>query len=97
MGVCLMLLLIAAATVLIIMSSDGDEKEEKKVSEAELTPQQKKRKSIEKTLSTIALVLFFVLSFSTGAWHVTWLVFPIIAAVKGIVNACWDLKGANEE
>lgn len=97
LGVCLMLLLIAAATVLIIMSSDGDEKEEKKVSEAELTPQQKKRKSIEKTLSTIALVLFFVLSFSTGAWHVTWLVFPIIAAVKGIVNACWDLKGANEE
>ncbi len=98
LGVCLMFLLIAAATVLIIMSSDGDEKEEeKKVSEAELTPQQKKRKSIEKTLSTIALVLFFVLSFSTGAWHVTWLVFPIMAAVKGIVNACLDLKEANEE
>lgn len=80
-GVCLMFLLIASATVLMVIASD-DEEENKKSRE---TP-------LNKALNTVALVLFFVLSFSTGAWHITWLVFPIMAAVRGIVNACLDLK-----
>lgn len=80
-GVCLMFLLIASATVLMVIASD-DEEENKKSRENPLN----------KALNTVALVLFFVLSFSTGAWHITWLVFPIMAAVRGIVNACLDLK-----
>lgn len=90
-GVCLMFLLIAAATVLMILSSDG--KEEK--------AQEEKRKSrqspLSRTLNTVALVLFFVISFSTGAWYITWLIFPIMGAVKGIINACMDLKEASKE
>ena len=27
-----------------------------------------------------------------GAWHITWLVFPIEAAVCGLIKACMDLK-----
>lgn len=98
LGVCLMFLLIAAATVLIIMSSDSKENaKNKKKNYAQMTPQQKQRKAIEKTADTIALVLFFVLSFSTGAWYITWLIFPILTAVKGIVFACVDLKEASKE
>lgn len=91
LGVCLMFLMIAAATVLMIMSSNGED---------EKTKEEKKRAAqspMDKTLNTLALVLFFVLSFSTGAWHITWLIWPIMAAVKGIIRACGDLKGGHEE
>lgn len=91
LGVCLMFLMIAAATVLMILSSNGeDEKTEEEKKCAEQSP-------IDKTLNTIALVLFFVLSFSTGAWYITWLIWPLMAAVKGIIRACNDLKGGREE
>lgn len=96
LGVCLMFLLIAAATVLIIMSSDGQRKNYRGV-KAEMTPKQKQRKAIEKTTDTVALVLFFVLSFAIGAWYITWLVFPIMAAIKGLINAAMELKEANNE
>lgn len=99
LGVCLMFLLIAAATVLIIMSSDArSEQSKENTSEKEpLTPQQELRQAVQKTLSTVALVLFLVVSFLTGAWYITWLIFPIMGAVRGIVFACMDLKEANEK
>ena len=50
------------------------------------------KKSINSLISTIGLVLYFIVSFSSGAWHITWLIFPIIGAVNGLVNACLDLK-----
>ena len=91
LGVCLMFLMIAAATVLMILSSNSeDEKTEEEKKCAEQSP-------MDKTLNTLALVLFFVLSFSTGAWYITWLIWPIMAAVKGIIRACSDLKGGHEE
>ena len=91
MGVCLMLLLIAAATVLIIMASDDDNKA-KTGHHAE-----GKRMPMDKALNTIALVLFLVISFATGAWYITWLIWPIMAAIKGIIRACRDLKGGQVE
>lgn len=98
LGLCLMFLLIAAATVLIIMASDDKESAEtKQENKAQLTPRLKQRKDIEKIMDTIALALFFVVSFATGAWYITWLIFPILAAVKGIVFACMDLKEEKEE
>ena len=96
-GLCAMLSIVAVATVAIIIGSgssekkEEDEKEEDKLS---MTPQKAFRKSVEKVISTVGLVVYFVISFATGAWHITWLVFPIIAAINGVVNACMDLKEA---
>lgn len=96
-GLSITCLLVAAATALIIMSSTGDSEDKKKQEEAKapLTPKQELRQAVQKTLSTVALVLFLVISFITGAWHITWLIFPIMGAVRGIVFACMDLKEAN--
>ena len=88
LGVCLMFLLIAAATVLMVMASDDEEEKEKEA--------KKPQNPLEKTLNTLALVLFLVLSFATGMWHITWLIWPIMACVKGIIRACKDLKGGRE-
>ena len=90
LGVCLMFIMIASATVLMIMSSD--EKEDK-----EEVAVKKTTTTLDKTLNTVTLAVFLVLSFVTGAWYITWLIWPIMAAVKGIIRACGDLKGGREE
>ena len=94
-GLCGTLSIIAVATVAII-GSGGKEKAPKQDESQPLTPQQELRQAIRKAISTVGLVLYIVISFTTGAWHITWLVFPIIAAVNGIVRACLDLKEAAE-
>lgn len=91
LGVCMMFLLIAAATVLMVMASDDDDAEERDET-------RKSRQSpLDKTLNTVTLAVFLVLSFATGAWHITWLVWPIMACVKGILRAVRDLKGGHAE
>ena len=49
-------------------------------------------KSINSSIGTIFLVLYFIISFSTGAWYITWLLFLISGAVQNVVKACFDLK-----
>ena len=89
LGVCLMFLMIAAATVLIIMSSDG-KREVRHGSEGH-EPQHPAYKLIDSIFTVVMFVLYFGLSFQTGAWHITWLIFPIFACVDGIVKAVFDL------
>ena len=61
------------------------------------------RVKIHREGTNIILVLLFILlvinglaylfiSFQTGAWHITWVIFPIIAALNGIVRAIFDLS-----
>ena len=38
------------------------------------------------------LAAYFVVSFATGAWHVTWVMFLIAAALSCMLNACFDLR-----
>lgn len=100
-GVILMFVMIAAATGLIIYNSmtklsyhktEDTVVEEFKEWKSESDERKKTMKSINHALGTIFLVLYFVISFSTGAWYITWLIFPISGAVQNIVKACFDLK-----
>lgn len=93
LGLCLTIGMVAAATYIMVITSK-DENDDEANEKTQQTPQQELKKSIGKIISTIALVLFFLLSFSTGAWHNTWLIFPIAACTKGLVNAIIDLKEA---
>jgi len=97
-GLCAMLSIVAVATVAIIIGSGSsgkkEEDEEENDDKLSMTPQKAFRKSVEKVISTVGLVVYFVISFATGAWHITWLVFPIIAAINGVFRACMDLKEA---
>ncbi len=98
LGLCGTIGVVAVATVLIILSSGGSEKKEEK-KEEDLTPRQALRKAVKKTISSVGLVVYLAVSFVTGAWFITWLIFPIMAAVEGLVMAIMDLKegGCNEE
>lgn len=100
-GVILMLIMVAAATGLIIYNSmtklsyqktDDTVVEEFKEWKAESDERKQKLKSVNHIIGTIFLVLYFVISFSTGAWYITWLIFPISGVVQSIVKACFDFK-----
>lgn len=92
-GLCGTLVIVAVATVLIMLGAKKEEDEDEKEHKTEaLTPKQELKKSIAKLINVISLVMFFIISFLTGTWYITWLIFPIAGAVKGLINAILDLK-----
>ena len=50
------------------------------------------RRSISSALWSVLLVLYFVISFSTGAWHVTWITFLVGAALEAFINIFFTYK-----
>ena len=52
------------------------------------------RKSLCGLCWALGLAVYFLLSFATMAWYITWVIFPITGAVQGLVLAVWDLKEA---
>ena len=92
---CCTLVIVAIATALLLLFKSPKAKEQP-VYTQEYHGNQSSRKALKKSvgslISTIGLVAYFVISFSTGAWFITWLIFPIIGAVKGVVNSCIDLR-----
>ncbi len=93
-GLCATLSIAAVATVAIILAGDDVKSRKKSESSEPQTPQQKLRKTVKKIINTVGLVIYFIISFASGAWHITWLVFPIAAAVRELVFACLDIKEA---
>lgn len=94
MGVMFMFLLIAAATALLIMT--GSSRNDKDEEPAYVSPKQQMRNSISKVVNAIVLAVYLVVSFSSGAWYITWIIFPIAGSVKGLIYAIMDLKEASD-
>lgn len=88
-GLCGTLTFAAVATVLIIL---GAKKETENADVEPGTPQSALAKSINGLIWAIGLAIYFLVSFLTGAWYITWVIFPITAAVQGLVKAILDLK-----
>jgi len=91
-GLCGTLGIVAIATVLMILSSG-------KASAATETSVQKSeesdlRKAVNSIIFAVGLCGYFMISFASGAWHITWIMFLIIAAAQGLAKACVDLKEA---
>jgi hypothetical protein len=91
LGVCCLLIMVAIATMLLILSGK-EEQEEVEKEEPEYASDL--HRSIDRLIWTVGLASYFVISFLTGAWHITWLIFLISAAIDGIVRAIFDLKEA---
>lgn len=92
MGLCFTLLLVAAATALMIMSKKKTAQPPQE--EPIPTPRQQKQKNISSIIWSAGLVVYFLLSFFTGAWHLTWILFLVIKCVQSLAWAILDLKEA---
>ena len=91
LGVCLMFVMIAAATVLMVLSSGSKEDAEDKEDDE---PKTELGQAIKSIWGILTLGIYLVISFWSGAWFITWLIFPIMGAVQGLVKAIIDLKEA---
>ncbi len=87
-GLCGTIAIVAVATVLTVLSAGGKEERQQEEKKDPL------QKSVSSLFGVVGLCVYLLLSFSTGAWHITWLIFPIMGAVKGLARAILDLKEA---
>ena len=92
-GLCMTLLLVAAATALRLTMRRIHKPAE---STAPVTPKQELRKGIGGVIWAVGLALYIIISFATDAWMITWVIFPLLGAVEGLVKAILDLKEAND-
>lgn len=95
LGLCGTLFFVAVATVIMILTGKKPDQAPAAPQKPEpSTPEQELRKSIRSMISVMGLAAYFVVSFMSDAWEITWLIFPITGAVNGLVTAILDLKEA---
>lgn len=85
-------IIIAIATMLIVFGAVSKPKAPK-FNEI-VTKEQKLYKQISKILSSVVLIIYMLISFLTGAWHITWLIWVIYAIICQIIRLIFALKGA---
>ena len=93
-GLCCTIVIVAMATVMLILCGKKDTPA--KPQKESLTPQQELNKSIGSLIGVVALAVYLIVSFTSGAWFITWLIFPIAGAAKRLVKAILDLKEAQK-
>ena len=83
-GLCGLLCFVAVATVLMILGAKKQDSPEKEDADE---PKSEMGKSVSSLIWAIGLAAYLVLSFLTGAWHITWVIDPILGAVNALVCA----------
>lgn len=83
LGLAGTLFLVAIATVMIMLGAKNSTEQEKKEEEKHKSPMQK---SASHFLWAIGLAVYFLWSFSSGAWYLTWVIFPILSALDEILT-----------
>ena len=100
-GPVLMLIMAAAATALLIYNSMAKPKyikaddtvvEEFKEWKENSKRNKKAYNAISSALWVLTVAVYLAVSFLTMAWHITWIIFLIAAAVDSIIKAVFDLR-----
>ena len=101
LGVVIMFVMVAIATGLILynnmtkpkyLKKDSTVVEEFKEWKANSTEKNTLYQSITKVMWSCITILYFIVSFLTMAWHITWIIFLICSAIQGIIRAIFELK-----
>ena len=93
LGVSLFFITIALATTLIVYTAInyGTKKEKKE------TKKDKTVKQICEIIDILGVVIYFIVSFLTMAWHITWVIFLIIGLCEAIVKLIFGLSDDKKE
>ena len=100
-GVPVMFLMIATATGLLIFNNMTKPRflknsdtivEEFREWQADSRDRKSLRRAISAALWSILIALYFIVSFASGAWHLTWIAFLAGAAVEAVINIFFTLK-----
>lgn len=106
-GVVLMFVMIAAATGLLVYNNSTKPKATKAApgtvvgdfKQWQNQGVQKKQllKLVESIFWPLVLAAYFLLSFGTGKWGITWIIFLIAPAIDGIIRAVFALSDPNSK
>jgi hypothetical protein len=100
-GLVALFALIAGATGLLIYNSmtkprflkkDDSMVEEFKEWQRDTHEKRSLRKAISSAMWCIIVVIYFVVSFATGAWYITWIAFIIGAALESLISILFVCK-----
>lgn len=89
-GVCLCLITIALSTGLIVYTAINYSKKK------EETKEEKQVKLVCDIVDILGVIIYFLVSFITMAWHLTWIIFLIIGLLETIVKLVFSLKKQKE-
>jgi hypothetical protein len=101
MGVMALFLFVAVATALLIyngatreryVKTDDTMVEEFKEWKQHNRQKNKASEAIVGSFWLIAVCVYIVVSFMTGAWHITWIIFLIAAAISSLIKGLFMLK-----
>ena len=96
-GAVLLFVMVAAATGLIVFNAVAKKNYLRNDPTMKHAYEKKEESGVSKALSgalwAVTLVVYLNLSINSGAWHVTWLVFLIGAALDGVLKAVLELAG----
>jgi transcriptional regulator with XRE-family HTH domain len=91
-NVPIFLLIIAFGVCILVYNYAGSsKKKEEKIEVVDVS--QKVFDAIKGAIAIIVLIIYLGISFLTGAWHITWIVWPMYAVIVKIVELCFLLKG----
>ena len=103
-GVPILLVMVAAATGILIyntMTKPQYEKDSETLAEemeefeewrAETRDSRRMRAAISSALWTVLVAIYFIISFTTEAWHMTWIIFIIGAAIESFIEIFTSIK-----
>ena len=90
----ILILIIGIATYKIIYTCIVYKKDKQ---EKEIEETNSRMKNINKIIDILALIIYLFVSFTTMAWHITWIMFIIAELVKEIVKLLMNIKGEKNE
>ncbi len=106
LGLVLMFMMIAAATALLIYNAktkptfdetadrdrDDDDDDDDGRASADRPARSPVYKAISGGLWAIGVCVYLLVSFLSGYWHITWMIFLILTAVDNIIKVIFDLR-----
>lgn len=88
------LIIVGIATCIIVYSSIINKKNKDTNSS---DPKSKLLKQVNAIISLVIIIIYFLISFITQAWYITWILFIVLGLLEEIVKLIFMLKGGNNE
>ena len=94
-GVVLMFIMVAVATCLLIYRSAmyAPFAKKPKIDIKKETKANAVYNVISKIMAILTVIVYLLISFATGAWYITWIIFLIFGLLKAIVKLLFVLNG----
>lgn len=92
-GLCGLLVMVAVATAMMMIGAKKEDQDTDDTWDSRPAgPKEELQKSINTVIWVAGFAAYLLISFRTHAWYITWLIFPLIGAVQGLIRAILDLK-----